>query len=363
MTHQRGLGSVNKQQRLESLTGLRGVAALAVVLFHAVLAFAPGSPLVHATRALPVAVSFFFILSGFVLTWSWKDQQPLHLFWRDRAARILPIYLVAWLIAVAALTWVRWTPTQMEMLASLCLLQAWVPSDQFPVAVNVPSWSLSCELAFYAALPFVAVRVRRASSPARARMAKWCAVGIMTGGGLALVLPLTYWPLARAPEFLAGVLLATAMQHGWRAGPRTLVAGLLSATTLVILTASSAPLPQPAATLVAVPGFIALIAFVAARDLVGLRTGLISLPMRTLGAWSYSLYLTHWVVVVVISRYLVGAVWIPVGIGASVAVGAAAFLGVERPARRRLRRPSQTPHVTFRPKVMSKSEPTGGSVT
>ncbi len=352
-----------RHERLESLTGLRGIAALAVVLFHAVLAFAPDSPLVHATRALPVAVSFFFILSGFVLTWSWNDHRRLNVFWRDRAARILPIYLLSWLIAVAALSWLRWTPTQTEMLASLFLVQAWVPNEHFPIAVNVPSWSLSCEVAFYAALPFVAVRVRRASSQTRARLARWCAAGILTGGGLALVFPLKYWPPTRAPEFLAGVLLAVAMQRGWRAGPRTLIAGCLSITSIVVLTASSAPLPQPAATMVAVPAFVALIAFVAARDLVGLHTGLGSLPLRTLGAWSYSLYLTHWVVVVVISRYLVGAAWIPVGIVASLAVAAAACLGVERPARRRLRGSRQSRGATYRPQVASTSEPTGGSVT
>ncbi len=94
---------MSRSPRLESLTVLRGFAALAVVVFHAVLAFSPGSPLVHATRALPVAVSFFFVLSGFVLTWSWTDDRPLAAFWRDRAARILPVYLFAWLIAVAAL--------------------------------------------------------------------------------------------------------------------------------------------------------------------------------------------------------------------------------------------------------------------
>ncbi len=114
------------------------------------------------------------------------------------------------------------------MLSSLFLVQAWVPSDHMPIAVNVPSWSLSCEIAFYVALPFVAPRILRTSHRAAVQLGVFCAGWIAAAGFLALVLPLGYWPLARAPEFVAGVLLAAWMQRGWRAGPRTRLLGLIA---------------------------------------------------------------------------------------------------------------------------------------
>jgi peptidoglycan/LPS O-acetylase OafA/YrhL len=332
-------------------------------MFHAVLAFAPGSPLVHATRAFPVAVSFFFVLSGFVLTWSWNDGRPLAAFWRDRAARILPIYVLAWLIAVAALSWLRWPPSQTEMLSSLFLVQAWVPSDHFPIAVNVPSWSLSCEVAFYAALPFVAPKILRTSHRAAVQLGVICAGWIAAAGVLALLLPLGYWPLARAPEFLAGVLLASWMHRGWRAGPRTRMLGLVGTATLVALSASGVRLDQPVATMIAIPGFVALIATVADRDLATGSTRLASRPLTRLGDWSYSLYLTHWVVVVLISRFLVGAIWIPLGIAASIAVAGLLYASLERPARELLRGSPKRSHQLVPVKVDSDAQPLGGNAT
>ncbi|MDQ1602335.1 MAG: hypothetical protein QOE01_180 [Actinomycetota bacterium] len=320
--------------RLETLTGYRGVAALAIVVFHAAIAFAPGSNLVHLTRTFPAAVSFFFVLSGFVLTWSWTGSS-LSRFWRDRSARILPVYVLAWVLAVAGLAWLRWTPSQTEMLTSLLLLQAWVPGDHFAVAVNVPAWSLSCELAFYAALPFVAPRLLAAPERQLRR------AGVATGGWtvvaalLVLWLPLLWWPPVRAPEFLAGVLLAVWMRRGWRPGPRTRMIGVVATMVFVALTVSPLGVAQAVLPPLAVPACLWLIATTAQRDLARApadRSKLTSV-LRPLGQWSYPLYLTHWVVVVLISRFLLGPWWIPLAVLASVAVAAAVHLMVEAPAQ------------------------------
>jgi peptidoglycan/LPS O-acetylase OafA/YrhL len=327
-------------RRLDSLTALRGIAASAVVLFHGALAFSPGGDLVQATRTFPVAVSFFFALSGFVLTWSWDDATSWIAFWRNRAARILPVYVLAWFLAVAALSWLRWTPTDAELLASLLLVQAWVPGDHFALAVNVPAWSLSCELAFYAALPFVAPRILRASESSLRRVGSATAAWVAAGCLIALTVPLEWFPGVRAPEFLAGVVLATWMRRGWRPGRNTKAVGVASVLLLVGATLSPWAIQQPVAILLAAPAILAVISLVAARDLAGAATVLRSTPLQWLGDWSYPLYLTHWIVVVLLSRFLVGAEWIPVAIVVTISVAAAVHVSLERPAQLRLRAPS-----------------------
>lgn len=59
-----------KHGRFGALDGMRGVAALAVVVFHGVGGIVPGEPLIHALRA----VDLFFVLSGFVIGYAYEDK-------------------------------------------------------------------------------------------------------------------------------------------------------------------------------------------------------------------------------------------------------------------------------------------------
>ena len=341
-------------RRLDSLTGLRGVAALAVLLFHAILAFAPGGVLADSTYYFPVAVSFFFILSGFVLTWSWDQSSSVLTFWRDRAARIVPVYLFAWLLAVAGLSWLTWTPTDSELLASALLVQAWVPGDHFAIAVNVPAWSLSCEVAFYAALPLVATRVLRLRSRALRRNGFGVAAWIAIVPCIVAFFPLAWWPGLRGAEFCSGVLLATCMRRGWRPRGRSFAVGTASIAILGALLASRTPMSQSLVNAVAAPAFVVLIAFATGRELAGGRSWLQSRALVHVGERSYSLYLTHWIVVVVVSRFLIGPAWIPVGMSLSVVLAFVVYAVLERPAQRWLRAPTQA----ARPSSLDKSAST-----
>ena len=99
-------------------------------------------------------VTFFFILSGFVLAWSSRvDDRPLN-FYRRRFARIYPAYLVALLFA--AVLWVLRDPVALlRGLLTPFLLQAWAPDSSSYFAINVPAWSFSVEAFFYLAFPLV----------------------------------------------------------------------------------------------------------------------------------------------------------------------------------------------------------------
>jgi peptidoglycan/LPS O-acetylase OafA/YrhL len=194
---------------------------------------------------------------------------------------------------------------------------------------------LSCELAFYAALPFVAPRLLAA--PERQLRRTGVATGFWTvvAALLALWLPLVWWPPVRAPEFLAGVLLAVWMRRGWRPGPRTRMIGVVATMVFVALTVSPLGVAQAVLPPLAVPACLWLIATTAQRDLArepSDRSTFTSV-LRPLGQWSYPLYLTHWIVVVVISRFLLGPWGIPLAVLASVAVAAAVHFIVEAPAQ------------------------------
>jgi len=107
--------------RLPSLTGLRFLAALSVFLFHSSLASSPIPPngpvtpfadqgFAHGYAAVlghagPLGVSFFFVLSGFVLTWSSRPGEPARAFLRRRVVKIYPNHVVMWAVALLLFAW------------------------------------------------------------------------------------------------------------------------------------------------------------------------------------------------------------------------------------------------------------------
>ena len=116
---------------LPSLTALRAAAALAVFGYHAVgmLQFLGTG---HTARTIgrllaagPTGVSFFFVLSGFVLPWSAGAAGSTRSFWRRRAARILPAYLIAWCLGLVVLAGLHRPAAIGGAIASLLLVQAW----------------------------------------------------------------------------------------------------------------------------------------------------------------------------------------------------------------------------------------------
>jgi peptidoglycan/LPS O-acetylase OafA/YrhL len=101
-------------------------------------------------------VSFFFVLSGFVLTWSARSHDTAAGFWRRRIARIYPVHLVtavaAMLLGSAILGQPR--PTGQQLAANLLLIHSWWPA--WWQTLNPVSWSLACEAFFYATFPVLA---------------------------------------------------------------------------------------------------------------------------------------------------------------------------------------------------------------
>ena len=114
----------------------------------------------------PIAVSYFFVLSGFIMAVAyyapWKNNPATHFnqwkYWLARLARIYPVYLLALLLMIAA-SWRSDGSDPLTVALSLSMFQAWVPG--YAMTLNSPGWSLSVELFFYLSFPLLLIVVKR----------------------------------------------------------------------------------------------------------------------------------------------------------------------------------------------------------
>ncbi len=143
--------------KLEQLTFTRYLAALTVLFFHfgTHVYLASESWWSTIVTAGPAGVSYFFLLSGFVMAIAYYDPNKAlnqKRYWLARIARIYPVYLLALSLVLAAnLHSVMDDP--LILLLNLSMLQAWIPG--YAMTLNSPGWSLSVETFFYLSLPFL----------------------------------------------------------------------------------------------------------------------------------------------------------------------------------------------------------------
>ncbi|MGK0271494.1 MAG: peptidoglycan/LPS O-acetylase OafA/YrhL [Cocleimonas sp.] len=149
--------------QLDQITFTRFIAALTVVFFHYGQSVFPAniSFLFENVTAGPIAVGYFYVLSGFIMSIAYyqPDESKRENFnktkyWIARFARIYPVYLLALLLIAAAKF--RTLGHDWETLPlHLLLLQSWIPG--YPITLNTPGWSLSVEAFFYLCFPFLLV--------------------------------------------------------------------------------------------------------------------------------------------------------------------------------------------------------------
>ena len=142
-----------KKPALHALTSLRFFASLAIVVHHCNGVFWPAADL----GPLDAGVSFFFVLSGFILAYVYHDPSSGQFAWGRfyvaRLARIWPLHLVCLLLMIAFVK----VPESFEsgvLLANGLMLHAWIPFDRYFFSYNYASWSISTELFFYMLFPF-----------------------------------------------------------------------------------------------------------------------------------------------------------------------------------------------------------------
>jgi peptidoglycan/LPS O-acetylase OafA/YrhL len=150
-----------ERNRINSLTATRGVAALAVVVFHCGCEIFPFNKLEHLFRNGNLAVSYFFVLSGFVMCWTYHHRPIKYLdFLKRRAARIFPLYFfsLALSILLPLYYYLGYSiPLEeqfpLKLLLNTLFLQGYFPA--FALSLNPAAWSLSVELFFYLLFPFL----------------------------------------------------------------------------------------------------------------------------------------------------------------------------------------------------------------
>ena len=332
----------------KDIDGLRAVAVLAVVFFHARLPGFPGGF---------VGVDVFFVISGFLITGliaqDWKDGQFSFLtFYFRRARRILPallcVYLTSTVIAASVML-----PSDMAEFGRSLLSSAAFLSNHFffqladyfggqsDLKPLLHTWSLSIEEQYYLIWPLLFLVVARW----RFRWLPYC-VGI----GAALLLAASATVVSQHKE--AAFFLAP-----FRAWELLLGAGLallprqpaLSARAAELAAAAGASLILASVVLLdesrAFPGLLAVPACLGTALLIvvgmqhgALVTRMLSLrPAVAVGLISYSLYLWHWPLLAFARYYFDRPLrWTELAcvLGASLLAAFATYRYVEQPARR-----------------------------
>jgi peptidoglycan/LPS O-acetylase OafA/YrhL len=290
---------------LPKLTSLRFFAAFWVLGFHAL----PREATAEAWSAFWgrgwMGVTFFFILSGFILTYTYgrrAGRLDRRTFWVARFARIYPTYLFAMVFAVPQLVHDAGSigPQRLTgiVVSSLTLTQAWF--GQYVCVWNCPSWSLSDEAFFYALFPLLVLLTSHRAGRAlllALTVGGMSAIAAGAAGSTSSVLlaaaGATLHPLARLPEFALGVWLGgvfLAHPAPWRAAPLVAVASALAIGAVAVWSGLHPELNVP--HILAAPFFASLVIAVAASP--NARSGLLaSAPLVLLGEASYALYMLH----------------------------------------------------------------------
>jgi peptidoglycan/LPS O-acetylase OafA/YrhL len=301
------LGS-RRPTRLYRLTGLRVFAALAVVLVHVGYHFSSSNTVDVAEAYGYTGVTFFYLLSGFVLTWSRPAAGPRR-FWWSRFSRIWPLTVLLTVFAFTVVAAQERIPGTLGQVANLLLLQAWWPKGDWYFGGNGVSWSLSCEMFFYLLFPLLIIPIRRLrwrGLGLAAAMVLTVQVGAPVVAAL-LGVPgnVYFWlffvfPPYRLLEFILGMLLARAVLLGLKLRwPRAASLLALAALGLVAFactdyTVSTGQyLDRPFVALAVIPWLAVLLLAASTQDLRHVSSWLRSGLLVALGESSFALYLVH----------------------------------------------------------------------
>ena len=152
--------------KLDALTSLRFFAAMLILFSHALPTFFANTTKTLETIPLAQGVSFFFVLSGFILTYVHPRLDTAGsslLFLRARIARVFPAHIVTAIlslgIAAVSLQHLNRT-TWCILISNILMLQSWIPQERFYFSLNAPSWSISTEFFFYLAFPFLIQKIQ-----------------------------------------------------------------------------------------------------------------------------------------------------------------------------------------------------------
>jgi peptidoglycan/LPS O-acetylase OafA/YrhL len=296
---------------IRAFTGLRGCAAVLVMLYHFTLNMPPGTlPMRRFLLNGYLWVDLFFVLSGFVMAWSQSTHfqhgpslRRYRTFLLSRIARIYPLYLLVLIESACGLAW-RTPHLDLfdfwrTLLLNVFMVQAWglAPS------LEGSAWSISTEWGAYLVFPVLlsltvlgARRVAWITGVAAFMTILWLALspgpftlpGQARGGPLDIYSSETAAPLLRCvAEFILGLLAFRLARHI----ARTEQSWTVPVATGILAAIVFAMCWQDLDALIVVL-FFALLVTMAPRAGPLDRVLGSSVPYL-LGQWSYSIYLIH----------------------------------------------------------------------
>jgi peptidoglycan/LPS O-acetylase OafA/YrhL len=356
-----------ERPNLPVLTSLRFWAAALVVLNHldtSRVDFLPGI-IKGWCQSGYEAVTFFFVLSGFILTYVYSSSRedgslnvPRRRFQIARLARIGPAYylalvlmLPAFIYGVAVAGIISLDRFVLATLAVPALLQAWLPPVAF--SWNGPAWSLSVEMCFYASFPYLLLQTTRV---ARRDLVLAAAAAVVASAAIRAnaqsLLPgystewqyfFAYFPLFHVPSFVFGMALGRLFLFGRDRSPLgNQLSLVLASVVLALVLGFRSSLPAwfvSDALLVPLYGVVIL----AAAGMHSSTTGILASPVAVLaGEASYSMYILHtpvvfwwhWIAARFFGLRLPHAVEVAVAFALVLVVSIFVFAMFERPLRR-----------------------------
>ena len=259
-----------------------------------------------------VGVSFFFVLSGFILTYNYAElfqsgvssADHKRFVW-DRFTKIYPVHIAA-LLLVAPMSILSqnlpflWAALPFHLLLLQCFWPS--PTPAFYEYLNVPSWSISCEWFFYLLAPTAMFLVL---GSARQRLLIVAAVAVYAGGlgwllwsgasDVTRLYMVSWFAPSRFVEFTVGMFLARGfLNASWKTGGSTAGFAQVAGVLLIVAGAMSrryAPWPLWGGLLY-VPGSALLVLSLAVGR--GFLAAHLSRPwLQQLGTASFSFYLIH----------------------------------------------------------------------
>jgi len=353
---------MNPDKEIKSLTGLRGIAAVYVMMFHFFIGQRFTNPLTTLLAHGYLAVDVFFVLSGFVMTLTYS-----HLFDRGRffssygkflgrrIARVYPLYLVGTLCAFILIRCKILEPPHLKLgfalVWNLFMVQAWGLTE----SLDGPGWSISAEWAAYLLYPLLLLCL------ARTRPGRWIAFIMSTG----VLVCLTVIPTAHAHAVDVAALLDVHTSRYALPVVRCLSEFVLGMLAFQVYTSPRAKgfasmirvhdvLALAVVLLLMFPRTDLLVACLIPPLLVGLAYGgshvariLSAAPFEIAGRYSYSIYMIHTLLYGILGwiHYQINAAGFKhgqtvaalVGIGLTIPLSALAYQTIEKPGRALIR--------------------------
>ncbi|WP_274370269.1 acyltransferase family protein [Morganella morganii] len=294
---------MNNNSSLHGLTIFRFIAAFYVFVFHCHLRFPFGGP-VWLTDFIgngAIGMTFFFVLSGFVMAWSSRCGLRKD-YIKARIVRIYPAYLFMGLITLPFIFQYDLKTISTSLLLFFSSMQSWVPQS-FSIWNFGGSWSVSTELFFYFSFPLLFPIIL--SNPLKSLL-----ISILISS---LIIPImlifneynlfpSYYinPMYRLPEFVSGASLGVLLIKGRPTSIKFKKTLTLISILALILISPRNNIAFIKNNIVTLPATLFLIYILTVSKI---KINLLTIPLIYLGKISYSFYLMQLPIFMLMDKY------------------------------------------------------------